>query len=283
MSRAPTSSSPPTGGTALSTAWTLDNDPYRYAIRGQHLLLAVALLLLSSGWAHAQGHGTPQHSIVDILIKWTPGLFDGFLMNILISVVAMALGTVIGFLVGIVRLSKSRSLLILANAVTQFCRNVPSIVLLFYLVNLLPAELSLGGLALPIPGWFKVTLGLTVPVVGFMSDNVYGAISGLPRGQWEAGSALAMDDGQVLRQVVIPQCSKVIVPPWMGYFAIIIMASSTASMVGVTEILSEANIAREAEAWPPMTIPMYLYVLVWFFAFCYPISKVTQKLQQQFE
>lgn len=217
-------------------------------------------------------------NVVETLIYWTPALAGGFWMNIVISLGAMGIGTVLGLFIGLGRLSPSESLRRVCAGLTHFLRNTPSIVLLFYLAYLLPSQVDLFGLSVPLPGWVKAIIGLSMPVMGFMSDASYGAIRTVPADQWDAAAALPLSKTQTIFGIIMPQTLPMLLPPWVSYFAIIVMASSTAALVGVNEILASATIAMEASPDPALVIPMYFYVLCWFFLFCYPVSRATQLL-----
>jgi len=219
--------------------------------------------------------------LFDLLLLWTPVLAAGFMMNIWISINAMALGTVIGLMVGLGRATGPRWLQIALSGVTHFSRNTPSLILLFYLAYLLPFEVTIFGIAIPIPGWAKAIFGLSIPVIGFMSDNVLGAVRGIEGDQWDAADALGYGRWGVLTKVVLPQTVPMLLPPWMSYFAIIVMASSTASMVGVKEIIATATVVMDTTTDPGLIIPVYLYVLCWFFAFCYPFSHLTRWMERR--
>lgn len=218
---------------------------------------------------------------LETLIVWTPALAEGFLMNIVISIGAMSIGTVIGMLVGLGRNSSREWLRRSCWGVTQFLRNTPSLVLLFYLAYMLPYEVQLAGMTIPLPGWLKAVVGLSMPVIGFMSDNVYGAIRNIHTDQWDAAAALPLSHYQTMSSVILPQATPMLLPPWMSYFAVIVMGSSTASMVGVKEILSSATVAMESVSDPALVIPMYFYVLCWFFVFCYPFSHITRWFERR--
>lgn len=220
-------------------------------------------------------------AILDMLVHWTPMLASGFVLNVGISLGAMAIGTVIGTLIGLGRLGHQAGMRRMLAMATHFCRNTPSIVLLFYLTYLLPFEIGLYGTVIPIPAWSKAVIGLSVPVIGFMSDTLFGALRGIGSDQWEAATALGYNRWQTLTRIILPQTVPLLLPPWMSYFAVIVMASSTASMVGVREILSSATMAMEAMTNSELVIPMYLYVLLWFFLFCYPISRLTQRMEKR--
>ena len=68
-------------------------------------------------------------------------------------------------------------------------------------------------------------------------------------------------------------------PPWMNWYAILTMATTLASVVGVGEVMSQTLSATNAEARTDLLIPIYSYVLLWFFAYCYPISLLTRRLE----
>jgi len=98
------------------------------------LLLCVLITVASIAPALAQGDGT-RPGVLSLMWKWTPTLFEGFLFNILISFLSMAIGTVLGVTLGILQVSLTRPVRWSAWVVTQFFRNAPWLVLLFYCIQ----------------------------------------------------------------------------------------------------------------------------------------------------
>lgn len=184
------------------------------------------------------------------LIAWTPFLAGGFLWNIAISLATMAIGTPAGYLLARGRLNGSK----IAAFLTASARVPPTFVLIYYLAYLLPPEIALGPLALPLPGWIKASLALAVAVTGFVSDNALQALKHLKRG--ERVEALYF------------------VPAWTTYFLIIVMASSTASVIGVPEIVQRANTVIAAIGEGSATLAVYLYVMAFFLVFCWPLARL---------
>src|SRR5229473_7595551 len=74
--------------------------------------------------------------------------------------------------------------------ITQFFRNAPWLVLLFYCILLMPFEVRIGGAIVPLPGWAKSTAGLALPVMANVAELLRGAVQSIPSGQWEAAEAL---------------------------------------------------------------------------------------------
>ena len=125
----------------------------------------------------------------------------------------MAIGTVLGLAVGLGLISLNWPVRASSWLVTQFFRNAPWLVLLFYCVLLMPFEVRIGGVIVPLPGWLKATAGLALPVMANVAELVRGAVRSIPSGQWEAAEALAFTRLQTLRLVILPQCVKRMMPP----------------------------------------------------------------------
>ncbi len=246
---------------------------------GVALGLASLLTLVAVG--SAQGGPGPA-SIVDVLAKWTPLLLRGFGLNILISVVAIALGTLLGAGIGIGQISPLWPIRSAAKAFTQFFRNAPWLVLLFYCMLLLPFQMRIGGLLIVLPDWLKASFGLALAVAANMSEILRGAAQSIPTGQWESARSLAFSRRQILWRIVLPQCLKRMLPPWMNLYAILIVSTPLCSIVGVNEVMTLTADALNAESRHDLLIPMYLYILVWFFIYCYPIARWTTALERRF-
>lgn len=241
--------------------------------------IALGLSVLAIGTAQA---GPGQPSIADVLAKWTPLLARGFLLNVLISVIAMSLGTVLGGFVGIGQVSELPQVRWGAKVLTQFFRNAPWLVLLFYCMLLMPFRIRLAGHVVALPDWLKAAFGLSLAVMANMSELVRGAVQSIPSGQWESARSLALTRSQTLRLIILPQCVKRMLPPWMNLYAIVVVSTPLCSIVGVNEVMTLTAAALNAEPRHDLLIPMYLYILAWFFMYCYPIARWTAALERRF-
>jgi polar amino acid transport system permease protein len=116
-----------------------------------------------------------------------------------------------------------------------------------------------------------------------ISEIVRGAINSVPTAQWEASESLAFSRRQTLFQIILPQCFKRMIPPWMNWYAILTMATPIVSILGVEEVLNLTRQAIEAEDnHPELLVPFYSFVLIIFFIYCYPIARLTVRLEQRF-
>ncbi len=250
-------------------------------IRAIHLWW-LFLIFGASAFAAGTQNGTDQLSIVKTIIAWTPLLLKGFGFNILISVMSMAIGSVIGSILGVLQISVLPPVRLSSRLLTQFFRNSPWLVLLFYCMFMLPFEITIGGLRIPFPDWIKAVIGLSLPVMANVAEIVRGAVNSIPSGQWEASESLAFTRRQQIWLIILPQCYKRMLPPWMNLYAILTMATVLASIVGVEEVMTLAGQVLAAEGRPELLVPIYSFVLVWFFAYCYPIARWTIWLERKF-
>jgi polar amino acid transport system permease protein len=245
------------------------------------VMLALAFMV-SVGVVDAQA-GPGQPSILATIVKWTPLLAQGFALNIAMSFLAMAIGTMLGLPLGLGLVALRAPLRGASWFVTQFFRNSPWLVLLFYCMLLMPFEVRIGGTIIPLPGWLKSTIGLSLPVMANVAELVRGAVRSIPYGQWEAAEAMAFTRMQSLRMIILPQCIKRMTPPWMNLYAILTVATPLASVVGVSEAMTLTGDILASEGRTELLVPLYLYLLLWFFLYCYPIARATQMLERRFQ
>lgn len=247
-------------------------------------LLFVLVVVVTTGAAVAQAPAPAKATALEVLWRWMPLLLWGFFFNILISIAAMAIGTVAGVPVGIAQVSPSRVARIPAKIATQLFRNSPWLVLLFLCVFLIPFEFKVLGFSIPFPDWAKAILGFSLPVMANTSEIVRGAIQSVPTGQWDGASALGLSRRQSLYLVILPQTLKRMLPPWMNLYSLIAMSTVNASIVGVSEMVTLTGQAHAAEgSRPELLAPLYAFVLLCFFLYCHPIGRWTRHLERKYQ
>ncbi|MPQ68159.1 MULTISPECIES: amino acid ABC transporter permease [Pseudomonas] len=220
--------------------------------------------------------------VIESLWQWSPALAVGFAQNILISLLAIVIGSLLGLLIGALGLSPLRILRLPARLWVQLFRNAPWLVLIYFTTYVFPFEIHIGGTYLPFPDWLKVTVGLALPASANVAEIFRGAIGSIPGTQWEAARSLAFSRGQLFRSIILPQCFKRMLPPWMNLYAVITMGTALASLVGVHDLIDTAQIASNTVNRTGFTVLIYFSVLALFFVYCYPISRLTQRLERRY-
>jgi polar amino acid transport system permease protein len=264
--------------------------PFRLCRRQTHsrlgaasgALLCVSLVLLVSAASAQAGRVVP--SSLQVIAKWAPLLLTGFAFNILISAFAMLLGTIAGLGLGLGLLSELRPIRQVSWALTQIFRNAPWLVLLFFVMFLVPFQVTIFNVRIPFPDWVKATVGFALPVMANVAEVVRGAVKSLPSTQWEAAEALAFTRRQTMWRIILPQCIKRMLPPWMNIYSLVTMSTVLASIVGVSEMLTLTAQVHAAEGGrPELFAPLYGFALLCFFLYCYPINLWTAQLERRFQ
>ena len=244
------------------------------------IFLAIAIVLsIVLALALLAGADT---GLLGALVKWTPFLAKGFLLNIIISLFAIVLGTTGGVFLGMGQLAPAGWVSMPAKILTQVFRNAPWLVLLFYCIFLLPYQIRIGGQTYTIANWLRAAIGFTIPVIANFSEIVRGAVQSIPSGQWEAARSLGYTWRRTMTSIILPQCIERMLPPWMNLYAVLLMATPLASIVGAEEALTNARTALEAESNSRLLLPLYAYLLSWFFIYSYPIARLSMALENRF-
>jgi general L-amino acid transport system permease protein len=114
------------------------------------------------------------------------------------------------------------------------------------------------------PEFFALLLGLVTYTAGFIAEVVRAGIQSVSQGQWEAAQALGMRRGDILRQIVLPQALRVIIPPMTSNYLNLTKNSSLAVAIGYQDIVSIANttLNQTGQAIEGIAIIMLVYLTI---------------------
>jgi polar amino acid transport system permease protein len=200
-------------------------------------------------------------------------IFKGLLMTLGLTVVAMLLGTVLGVLLAICRISKNPVLSGFAAGYIWFFRGTPLLVQLIFFYNLsaLVPALSFGIPFAP-PMWSTETnsvvtpmlvavLGLGLHEAAYMAEIVRGGLLSVDPGQREAGYSVGMTNYRVMRRVILPQAMRFIIPPTGNQVISMLKATSLVSVIAMADLFYTAQSIynRTFE-----TIPLLLVAVIWY-------------------
>jgi polar amino acid transport system permease protein len=204
-----------------------------------------------------------------------PRVLAGLWNTIQLTVVSSALGLVLGLIVTACRMSGNRVLRTLGGIYIWIVRAVPTLVMLlfvFFLGALLPT-LDIGLpfmeplVSIPLNDlmsrWTAAVVGLAFFLGGFSAEIFRGGLLAVPRGQWEAASALGMGRITALRRVVMPQAIRVIIPPLANELITMFKNTSLVSVIGYVELLTTVQQIYSVNF---RTIPMLTVAVIWYLA-----------------
>ncbi|MDP9970302.1 polar amino acid transport system permease protein [Variovorax paradoxus] len=165
-----------------------------------------------------------------------PDLLRGALVTVEITACALALGCVLGLLVGIGRLNPKRRWLYGAcTAYVAGIRGTPLLVQLFILFFGLPH------FGILLPAFLCGVLGLGVYSGAYVSEIVRGAIQSIDKGQTMAAQSLGMTPGTAMREIVLPQAVVRMIPPLGNEFIALIKNSALVSLLTIHDVMHEGQ------------------------------------------
>ena len=192
-----------------------------------------------------------------------PGLLEGTRITVLVALAGSALAVVAGLAAGIARLYAPAPIRWLASTYVEVFRGTSALVQLFWLFFVLPQ------FGVSLEPFTVAVLGLGLNVGAYGSEVVRGAIQAVPRGQWEASTALNMTRPQMLRRIILPQAFLAMVPPWGNLFIELLKSTALVSLITLGDL---AFRAQQMNQTTMRTIPIFTLVLLIYLAISLAIT-----------
>ena len=126
--------------------------------------------------------------------------------------------------------------------------------------------------------WGAAAIGLSLHASAFLGEIWRGCIEVVPRGQWEASSALGLRYWRQMLHIVLPQAFRIAIPPTVGFLVQLIKATSLASIIGFVELTRAAQVVNNA-TFQPFTI--FGLVALTYFIICWPLSLYGRRMEQK--
>ena len=186
-----------------------------------------------------------------------PGLLQGAVLTIEIAILGSMLAVVMGLIAALARLYGPAPLRWLATTYVEIFRGTSALVQLFWLFFVLP---QFGILMEP---FTVAVLALGLNVGAYGSECVRGAILAVPRGQWEASTALNMSRAQMLRRIILPQAFVAMIPPWGNLFIELLKSTALVSLITLSDLAFRAQQMNQTTL---KTIPIFTLVLLIYLA-----------------
>jgi glutamate/aspartate transport system permease protein len=185
-----------------------------------------------------------------------------------LALLALVVALAFGVLMGILRTTPHRGLVLLGDAWTELFRNIPLIVQLFLWYFVVPAIVPP---LKALPGFVLAFVGLGLFTSARISEQIKAGILSLPRGQRYAGLAMGFTLPQTYRYVLLPMAFRIVIPPLTSESMNIIKNSSVAFAVSVPELTMFARQAGEETSQPVL---MFLAVTLLYFVSAFVVNRV---------
>jgi polar amino acid transport system permease protein len=210
--------------------------------------------------------------LIQEIIRTFPFFIKPLLLTFELTVASVIVGTIIGLLVALLKVSKIPGGTLLANFYITLIRGTPLIVQIFILYFGFYKVIDLGQ-------FWSATLALAIHSGAYIAEIFRGAIQSIDKGQMEAGLSLGMSSSMTMRRIILPQAFKRSVPPLGIQFILSLKESSLAAFIAMDELFSLAR-RLSAETFDEMTyfLIVALYYLVIVLIFTYFVNKMEQRL-----
>jgi glutamate/aspartate transport system permease protein len=201
-------------------------------------------------------------------ITYLEWLLSAWGWTISVSLLALVVAVVVGSLMGILRTTPSKTLILIGNAWTELFRNIPLLVQIFLWYHVIPS------LFLPlqkVPSFLLVVLALGFFTSARIAEQVKAGIESLSKGQRYAGLAIGLTLPQTYRFVLLPMAFRIVIPPLTSESMNIIKNSSVAFAVSISELTMFAMQAQEETS---RGIEVYLAVSLLYFLSAFAVNRM---------
>ncbi|HEC4511483.1 TPA: ABC transporter permease subunit [Staphylococcus aureus] len=193
--------------------------------------------------------------------KYGSFFLKGIKITILISLIGVALGSILGAFVALMKLSKIKIISWIASIYIEILRGTPMLVQVFIVFFGITAALGLDISAL-VCG----TIALVINSSAYIAEIIRAGINAVDKGQMEAARSLGLNYRQTMKSVIMPQAIKNILPALGNEFVTLIKKSSIVSTIGVGEIMFNAQVVQgiSFDPFTPLIVAAALYFVLTF-------------------
>ena len=206
--------------------------------------------------------------------RYPNGPLGGLGLTLYLAVASCLLSVFGGLLLGLLSISKYRSIRLPVSMFINVVRGLPLLMLIFWMYFLLPILLGKST-----PESQTVIMGLTLFTSACMAQIVRAGIEGIPRGQTEAALSTGLKPWQAMLYVVLPQGLRNMIPSFVNQFVSLIKDTSLAFIVGVSELTHVGTqINNRTMAFPT---EIFIFIAAVYFVICYAFTSLSRLLERR--
>ncbi|MGK6313466.1 amino acid ABC transporter permease [Neorhizobium sp. DT-125] len=199
-------------------------------------------------------------------------LLRGLVNTFLLGIAGIGFGIPCGLVIGLLRLYAPKPVRYLMVLYIDIFRAAPMLVVLIMIYYALPF------VGIRLSSWTSAGLAFSIVMAAYSAEVFRSGIESIPKGQFEAASALGIPFLVTLRKVVLPQAIRIVIPPMTNNCVSMFKDTSLASTVALPELLKEATDAQALHANPtPLIGAALIYI-----AFLWPMVRLVSLLEKKF-
>ncbi|MBB3067004.1 amino acid ABC transporter permease [Limibacillus halophilus] len=205
--------------------------------------------------------------MLDVLISSLPYLLQGAWITLQLAFVVVTAGTLLGVAIGVLANLGGRLVRSLITLYVFVLRGIPIIVIMLLGYYIFPF------LGYRVNPYIAVGTAQIIYVAAFVTEIVRSSILSVPQGQTAAAKSLGMRRFAIVREILLPQATRIAIPPLLNNALTAIKQTSYVSIVGVWEL---TYAAREVVERTLASFQIFLGVMAIYFLICYPLSLLAQ-------
>jgi len=213
--------------------------------------------------------------------SWVYLFKTGMVFTLELTGLAMVGGIILGTLLAMMRLSKFRSLAMVATGYVNLIRSIPLVLVIFWFYFLVPyiGAWIIGAKEPIMVGAFSSSLITFILFeAAYYCEIMRAGIQSIPRGQVSAGYALGMNYWQTMGNVVLPQAFRNMIPVLLTQTIVLFQDVSLVYVLSITDFVGAASKVAQRDG---RLVEMYLFVALVYFVLCYGLSLLVKRLQQR--
>ena len=198
--------------------------------------------------------------------------------SLLLALGAVFFGCLIGIVCAAAKLSRSKVLRILSNIYVEVIRGTPMLLqILFFFLGIPVIFQSITGVRMNTNPYVIGLIALSLNSGAYQTELIRSGIQSVDKGQWEACETLGIDYAVAMKQVILPQAFKMIIPPLVSEFITLIKDSSLISNIGALELLYASQVLgkRYYDYLHPLIMAGLMYLVMTVF-----VSFLSKKLER---
>ena len=219
-----------------------------------------------------------QNSAISVIFKGRnlERIFEGLMTTTEIAFISIIIGSILGIFIGLSRTSKYKIVLMINKIYLEAFRIIPTLVWLFIFYFGVTTALNIN-----LSGEVVSIIVFSLWGAAEMGDIVRGALESLPKHQIESGMALGLNKYMLYRYIMIPQAIRRMIPGTINLATRMIKTTSLVVLIGVIDVVKIGQQIIETSRFEFPTASFWIYGFVFFlyFIICYPLSKMSKKLE----
>jgi polar amino acid transport system permease protein len=202
-------------------------------------------------------------------------LLHGALLTVLLTVLTMLVAVPAGIVLALMRLSSSKALAAASHWFVEFFRNLPLILVVYWAFYVMPVLLHI-----EFSAFTTGLVALCLNVSAYNAETFRAGINSIRKGQMEAAVAIGMSRGQAMKQIIVPQAWRRVLPVLASTWVSLFKDTSLVSVIAVGEL---AHVALQIRSQSFRVLEMLTAMAVIYWLMGYPQAKLVDWVQKKFE